>query len=470
MNTNPLSLGTIHLIGIGGIGMSGIAEILHHTGHKVQGSDVSENANVARLRKEGIKVFIGHAAENVIGCSIVVPSSAVKKTNPEMKQAKKEGICIISRAEMLAEIMRFKPCIAVAGTHGKTTTTSLVSAVLSAGDIDPTIINGGIITSLQTNAIIGKGNWMVVEADESDGTFIKIPATIAVVTNVEPEHMEYFKTEANLRKCFSQFASSVPFYGFSVLCADHPAVRSLLPKLKSTRYLTYGTTEDVHCQATGITASPEGMTFDVRYKGFSRQVHLENLFLSLHGIHNVLNSLAAITIALEFGFSEDTVRQALKEFQGVKRRFTKTGEVNGVVIIDDYGHHPTEIAAVLKAAREVTPHRVIAVVQPHRYSRLKNLMPAFAQCFKDADEVILAPVYSAGESPLPNITHEALAQEAKTHFKGPIHTITSQTELAPLLATIAKGGDYIICLGAGSISQWAYDLPGQLENLNAFSS
>ncbi len=470
MNTAPLSLGTIHLIGIGGIGMSGIAEILHRTGHKVQGSDLSSNPSTDRLKAQGIPIFTGHSAENVNGCSIVVPSSAIKETNPELQQARREGICIISRAEMLAEIMRFSPCIAIAGTHGKTTTTSLVSHVLWKGGIDPTIINGGIITSFKTNAVMGEGNWMVVEADESDGTFIKLPSTIAVVTNIEPDHMEYFKTEANLKKCFVHFANSVPFYGFSVLCIDHPMVRKILPRLKSRRHITYGTRKEAQCRASRITASADGMSFSVDYKGLGRSEHLANLFLPLHGEHNVLNALAAITIALEFGFSPETIKESLKSFEGVKRRFTKTGQVNGITVIDDYGHHPTEISAVLKAAKALTRGRVIAVVQPHRYSRLQSLLKEFSQCFGDADILILAPVYGAGEDPVPGLTHHVLAQATRQSFKGPIFLIEDPKELAPLIASVAKSGDHVICLGAGSITHWAHHLPSQLAELMSCAS
>ncbi len=461
MNISPLSIGTIHLIGIGGIGMSGIAEILHSLGHTVQGSDVGENNNTARLKKLGIPVFVGHSSNNLKGVSIVVPSSAVKASNPEMLAAKEMGIPVIPRSEMLAELMRFKATVSVAGTHGKTTTTSLVGTLLEAGNLDPTIINGGIINSLNTNAKIGDGNWMVVEADESDGTFIKLPSTVAIITNIDPEHMEHFGTFENLTRSFLQFAQQIPFYGFSVLCADHPVVRSLIPHITNRRHITYGIENEADCRATNIRALPTGTHFTVTHK----QKTLKDLHLPLHGTHNILNCLAAIVVALELNISEKTIHKALSEFQGVKRRFTQTGVVQGITIIDDYGHHPTEIAAVLKAARAVTKKNVIAVVQPHRFSRVKDLFPEFSQCFKDADQIIVAPIYAAGEAPIEGVTHKALEQAIKQNFKGPIYTIEAPSELPGLIHKIASPGDYVICLGAGTISDWANQLPANLEVL-----
>ncbi len=462
MNVSPLSIGTIHLIGIGGIGMSGIAEILHSLGHKVQGSDLKENPNTLRLKELGIPVFIGHDANNLKGAAIIVPSSDIKPSNIELISAKEQNIPIIPRSEMLAELMRFKATVSIAGTHGKTTTTSLVGALLEAGDLDPTIINGGIINSLKTNAKIGEGNWMVVEADESDGTFIKLPSTIAVITNIDPEHMEHFGSFENLTRSFLRFAQQIPFYGFSVLCADHPVVRSLIPHITNRRYITYGVENEADCMASKVVALPTGMQFTVTYKTKT----LKDLHLSLHGHHNVLNCLAAIIVALELGISEKTIRQALGEFQGVKRRFTQTGVVQGITIIDDYGHHPTEISAVLKAARAVTKKHVIAVIQPHRFSRVKNLFPEFSRCFRDADQIIIAPIYGAGEAPLEGVDHKALEHAIKEHFKGPIYTIETPEELPPLIHKIASPGDYVICLGAGTISEWANQLPGHLEALH----
>jgi UDP-N-acetylmuramate--alanine ligase len=461
MNISPLSIGTIHLIGIGGIGMSGIAEILHSLGHKVQGSDMGENTNTDRLKKLGISVFLGHTASNLENVSIIVPSSAVKPSNPELVAAKEMGIPVIPRSEMLAELMRFKATISVAGTHGKTTTTSLVGTLLEAGNLDPTIINGGIINSLNTNAKIGDGNWMVVEADESDGTFIKLPSTIAIITNIDPEHMEHFGTFENLTRSFLQFAQQIPFYGFSVLCVDHPVVRSLIPHITNRRYITYGIENEANCMASNIRALPTGTHFDLIYK----ERTLKDLHLSLHGTHNILNCLAAIIVALELDISEKIIRQALSEFQGVKRRFTQTGVVQGITIIDDYGHHPTEIAAVLKAVRAVTKKQVIAVVQPHRFSRVKDLFPEFSRCFQDADQIIIAPIYAAGESPIEGVTHKALEQAIKQHFKGSVYTIENPSELPRLIHKIASPGDYVICLGAGTISEWANKLPENLQTL-----
>jgi UDP-N-acetylmuramate--alanine ligase len=461
MNISPLSIGTIHLIGIGGIGMSGIAEILHSLGHKVQGSDMKESNNTLRLKELGIPLFIGHDSNNLKGVAIIVPSSDVKPSNIELITAKQQNIPVIPRSEMLAELMRFKATISIAGTHGKTTTTSLVGALLAAGNLDPTIINGGIINSLKTNARIGDGNWMVVEADESDGTFIKLPSTIGIITNIDPEHMSHFGTFENLTRSFLQFAQQVPFYGFSILCTDHPVVRSLIPHITNRRYITYGIDNEANCMASNITALSSGMQFTVTYK----KIILKDLHLPLHGHHNVLNCLAAIIVALELNISEKTIRQALSEFQGVKRRFTQIGVVQGITIIDDYGHHPTEIAAVLKAARAITEKQVIAVVQPHRFSRVKDLFPEFTQCFKDADQIIIAPIYAAGETPIEGVTHKALKQAVKDHFKGPIHTIERPEELAALIHKIASPGDYVICLGAGTISEWAHQLPLNLEAL-----
>lgn len=458
----PLSVGTIHLIGIGGIGISGIAEVLHNLGYKVQGSDQGENANTERLRSKGIPIFIGHKAENVKGVSVVVHSTAVHFDNPEIVQARKKRVPVISRSEMLAEIMRFKSSVCVSGSHGKTTTTSLVAALLSAGGIDPTVINGGIINSLQSNAMIGKGNWMVVEADESDSTFIKIPSTISVITNIDPEHLDHHKTFEKLKESFLTFARQVPFYGFSVLCADHPTVHDLTPHITTRRFVTYGIKKKADCMASNVKASAAGMTFDVQYKEHG----LKDVHLSLHGEHNVLNALAAIVVALEMKVSSEKIKQSLKSFQGVKRRFTKAGEWKGVIIIDDYAHHPSEIKAVLKAARGVTQKKVTVVMQPHRYSRLQNLFDEFVDSFKGADHVILAPVYAAGETPIPGVDHIALAKAVSLKYDIPVDTIGSPEELAPKLHALVKPEEYILFMGAGSSTQWAYALESQLKKLD----
>lgn len=463
MIISPLTVGTIHIIGIGGIGMSGIAEILHGMGHRVRGSDLSDSANTRRLRDQGIQIFVGNVAENVHGASVVVHSTDVKTTNPEMVEAKKLGIPIIHRAEMLAEIMRFKPTVAISGTHGKTTTTSMMASMLHDCGLDPTAIVGGIINSYGTNTRLGKGNWMVVEADESDGTFIKIPATIAMVTNIDPEHLNYYKTFAVLKKAFNQFVRQVPFYGFSVLCNDHPVVKRMLKKLTERRYITYGLKSGAMFQATNIKHDPAGMTFDIKMNWQDHKEVWKGIHLPMVGDHNVQNATGIFAAGYAMGLVPAKMIASLGQFAGVKRRFTKTGEVHGVTIIDDYGHHPAEIKAVLTAAHKVAKGKVIAVVQPHRYSRVEDLMDEFVDSFKAADYLVLAPIYSAGEEPIPGITHEILAEKTKAAGHKHVVAIDSEKELAGVLKKIMQPGDYIICLGAGSITNWAYNLPNELK-------
>ena len=460
MKTHPLSIGRLHIIGIGGIGMSSIAEVLVRLGHHVQGSDQAENANTQRLRKLGVPIFIGAKAENIDHATIVIRSSAVKDSHEEVKAAYQKKIPVLSRAELLAEIMRYKATISVSGTHGKTTTTSLMATLLMNAALDPTVLSGGILVDLHSNARTGNGEWMVVEADESDKTFIQIPSTIAIITNIEPEHMESYGNFETLKDAFVTFANGVPFYGFSVVCYDHPTVKEVLPRITKP-CITYGMDPKADCHATNVKSSAKGMTFDAHFQGYS----ILDIQLALHGRHNVLNALAVIVVGIKLGIFPDTIKQTLASFGGVKRRFTKTGEVGGITIIDDYGHHPTEISAVLKAGQEVSQRKVIAIVQPHRYSRLKDLFQEFATCFSDADTVILAPVYAAGETPIKDITHTALADEVRKDFKGDVFTIESESELAPLLQQVAHNGDYVILMGAGSISQWAYDLPQNLQPL-----
>ncbi|MEI8321008.1 MAG: UDP-N-acetylmuramate--L-alanine ligase [Alphaproteobacteria bacterium] len=462
MKIAPLSVGTIHLIGIGGIGISGIAEILHSMGYKVQGSDQVENSNTERLRKDGIPVFIGHKAENVKGVNAVVHSTAIHFDNPEIIQARKEGIPVMHRSEMMAEIMRFKSSICISGSHGKTTTTSLIGSILKAAHLKPTIINGGIINSLKTNAIIGTGDWMVVEADESDSTFIKIPSTISVITNIDPEHLDHYKTFEILKESFLSFAKQVPFYGFALLCTDHPVVNSLTPHITNRRFISYGVKQKADCMGHNVKATPEGMVFDVTYKNH----HLKGVHLNLHGDHNVLNALAAIAIAFEFKVDDQTIHESLSSFQGVKRRFTKVGEWNGVSIIDDYAHHPSEIKAVLSAAKGVAAKKIIVVMQPHRYSRLHNLFEDFSTCFQGVDHLILAPVYAAGESAVPGADHIALAKAVALHLKFPVDIIQSPGEIPEKIKAIAHPGDYVIFMGAGSITQWAYALEDDLKKLD----
>ncbi|HCI49134.1 MAG: UDP-N-acetylmuramate--L-alanine ligase [Alphaproteobacteria bacterium RIFCSPHIGHO2_01_FULL_41_14] len=460
MKTHPLSIGTLHIIGIGGIGMSSLAEVLHRSGHSVQGSDRADNKNIERLRHLGVPVFIGTDPKNVEGATTVVRSSDVPLNNPEVVAARKKGIAVLSRAELLSEIMRYTSAIAISGTHGKTTTTSLMATMMIEAGLDPTVLSGGILVDLLSNARAGAGNWMVVEADESDQTFIQIPATIAVITNIEPEHLNNYGSFAKLKEAFIKFANDVPFYGFSVVCLDHPVVKEILPKITKP-HITYGTHKKADCRATNIKHTSTGMSFDVHFDNYD----IKDVQLALHGRHNVLNALAVIVVAIKMGVFPSIIKHTLASFSGVQRRFTTVAEVEGVTIVDDYGHHPTEIAAVLTAAQKLTKHKVIAVVQPHRYSRLHDLFKEFATCFSNADTVILAPVYAAGEKPIPNATHTALAAEVHKHFKGKVYTINAEEELAPLLKTIVHKGDYVILLGAGSISQWAHNLPKSLEPL-----
>src|SRR6195952_2889982 len=398
----PREIGPIHFVGIGGIGMSGIAEVLANLGYTVQGSDVAESANVARLREKGIKVSVGHRADNVDGADVLVVSTAIKRDNPELMAARAQRIPVVRRAEMLAELMRLKTCVAIAGTHGKTTTTSMVAALLDAGDLDPTVINGGIINAYGTNARLGAGEWMVVEADESDGTFLKLPTDVAIVTNVDPEHLDHFKTFEAVQDAFRSFVENVPFYGFAVMCIDHPVVQTIGGKIEDCRIITYGENPQADARLLDLAAVNAGSTFPIafRHRQAGTSHEIADLVLPMPGRHNALNATAAVAVAHELGLADDTIRKALAGFGGVRRRFTRTGEWNGVTIIDDYGHHPVEIAAVLKAARESINGKVIAVVQPHRFSRLQTLFEEFCTCFNDADTVVVAEVYPAGEAPI----------------------------------------------------------------------
>ena len=460
----PRDVGPIHFIGIGGIGMSGIAEVMATLGYKVQGSDLSDNYNVARLRKNGIAVEIGHRAQNIGEAQVVVVSSAVKSDNPELVEARNRYLPIVRRAEMLAELMRFKSCVAVGGTHGKTTTTSLVAALLDAGGLDPTVINGGIINAYGTNARLGKGDWMVVESDESDGTFVKLPADIVIVTNIDPEHLDHYGTFDKAKEAFLAFVENIPFYGFAVMCIDHPVVQELIGQVRDRRVITYGVSPQADVRLTDVNYIDGETRFSVRLTDRrSGATHdIDDLSLAIPGDHNALNSTAALAVARELGLSDEAIRNGFKSFTGVKRRFTRTGAHNGVTVYDDYGHHPVEIAAVLRAARRVTQGKVVAVMQPHRYTRLHSLFNDFCTCFNDADTVILAPVYAAGEAPIEGASHLALAEGLKARGHRSVHTIESPDQLAPLVRNIVKPGDMVMCLGAGTITQWAYALPGQL--------
>ena len=467
MRALPLTIGTIHFVGIGGIGMSGIAEILHNLGYRVQGSDIAESANVKRLVQLGIRTSIGHRAENLGDAAVVVISSAVKPDNPEVIAARSRLIPVVRRAEMLGELMRLKWSIAIGGTHGKTTTTSLVGAMLDAADRDPTVINGGIINAYGTNARLGAGDWMVVEADESDGTFVKLPSTIAVVTNIDPEHLDFYGTFDAVRHAFDAFVQNIPFYGFAVLCIDHPEVQAMIARVSDRRIITYGMSPQADIRATNVRMDPTGAVYDVvitsRAKDTSRT--LVDIRLPMMGLHNVQNSLAAIAIATEMEFSEAVVRKALAGFSGVKRRFTRTGETHGITIIDDYGHHPVEIQAVLAAARTATRGQVIAVVQPHRYTRLSNLFEEFCTCFNDADTVVVAEVYPAGEKPIEGASRDALVEGLRRRGHRHVIALDGPEALAGVIRDIARASDLVVCLGAGDITYWAQALPEQLAAL-----
>jgi UDP-N-acetylmuramate--alanine ligase len=468
MRTLPLDIGTLHFVGIGGIGMSGIAEVMHNLGYTVQGSDLGVNANVQRLRGLGIKVFEGQSAGNVADVAALVISSAVKADNPEVRAAREKLIPVVRRAEMLAELMRLKWAVAVAGTHGKTTTTSMIAALLEAGEFDPTVINGGIVNAYGTNARLGDGDWMVVEADESDGTFIKLPATIAIVTNIDPEHLDFWGTFDRVRDAFKTFVENIPFYGFAALCIDHPEVQALIGRVTDRRIVSYGFSPQADVRAVNLRNDPRGQVFDVvvtdRASGASRTI--ADLVLPMFGRHNVQNSLAAVCAAGEMGLDDEVVRRAFGNFKGVKRRFTRTGEAGGVAVIDDYGHHPVEIAAVLSAARQANPNgKVVAVVQPHRYSRLRDLFDQFCTCFNDADSVVVADVYAAGEPPVAGIDRDALAQGLRDRGHRRVLVLDKPENLAALVKGETQSGDMVVCLGAGSITQWANALPAELQKL-----
>jgi UDP-N-acetylmuramate--alanine ligase len=460
----PRDIGPVHFVGIGGIGMSGIAEVMMNLGYIVQGSDQAESANVKRLREKGVNITMGHAAGNLAGARVVVVSSAIKHDNPELVAARAQRLPVVRRAEMLAELMRLKSCVAIAGTHGKTTTTSMVAALLDAGGFDPTVINGGIINAYGTNARLGAGDWMVVEADESDGTFLRLPADIAIVTNIDAEHLDHFKTFEAVQEAFRAFVENVPFYGFSVMCTDHPVVQSLVGRIEDRRVVTYGENPQADVRLVDVSHAGGTSLFTVLLRDRAGQAVREigKIALPMPGRHNALNATAAIAVAGELGIGDDVIRKALANFGGVRRRFTRTGTWNGVTIIDDYGHHPVEIAAVLRAARESTKGQVIAVVQPHRFTRLAALFEQFCTCFNDADAVIVAHVYPAGETPIAGVDRDALVAGLRTHGHRNVVALDGPDKLAPLIAGIAQPGDYVACLGAGSITQWAYALPNEL--------
>jgi len=457
----PTQLGSIHFVGIGGIGMSGIAEVLLNHGYTVQGSDIKETKITNRLKNLGAKIFIGQRAENLEDAEVVVISSAIKPGNTELDEARSRGLPVVRRAEMLAELMRLKSNIAVAGTHGKTTTTTMVATLLDAGGFDPTVVNGGIIHAYDSNARRGEGEWMVVEADESDGTFNRLPATIAIVTNIDPEHMEHWGDFDSLRAGFYQFVSNIPFYGLAVCCTDHPEVQALVGRITDRRVVTFGFNAQADVRAANLTYKAGVAHFDIHLQAEDKVI--EGCSLPMPGDHNVSNALSAVAVARHLGMKLDEIRKALASFGGVNRRFTKVGEVNGVTIIDDYGHHPVEITAVLKAARQACDGRVIAVHQPHRYTRLHSLFDDFCACFNDADVVGISEVYAAGEDPIEGASRDDLVAGLVRHGHRHACAIMDEDGLERLVREEAKPGDMVVCLGAGTISAWAHGLPERLK-------
>ena len=458
----PTEMGPIHFVGIGGIGMSGIAEVLLNHGYIVQGSDLKASKITDRLERLGATIFVGQRAENLDNADVVVISSAIKAGNPELDAARVQGLPVVRRAEMLAELMRLKSNVAVAGTHGKTTTTTMVATLLDAGGLDPTVINGGIIHAYGSNARMGQGEWMVVEADESDGTFNRLPATIAIVTNIDPEHMEHWGDFDTLRQGFTDFVSNIPFYGVAVCCTDHPEVQALVGRISDRRILTYGFNTQADVRAVNLSYIKGVAHFDVALQAEGQLI--ERCTLPMPGDHNVSNALSAVAVARHLGLKKDEIRQALKNFRGVNRRFTKVGEFNGAPIIDDYGHHPVEISAVLKAARQACEGRVIAVHQPHRYSRLHSLFEDFCTCFNDADVVGIADVFAAGEEPIEGASRDDLVAGLISAGHRDARVVSSEDDLVELVRAEAKPDDIIVCLGAGTISAWANALPDRLQN------
>ena len=469
MRALPLGIGVIHFVGIGGIGMSGIAEVLHTLGYAVQGSDIAESANVRRLREGGIPVAIGHDAANLGTAQVVVTSTAVRPDNPEVQAARGKFIPVVRRAEMLAELMRLRWAIAVGGTHGKTTTTSLIATVLEAAHLDPTVINGGIINAYGSNTRMGAGEWMVVEADESDGSFLRLPATIAVVTNMDAEHLDHWGSAEAMVAGYDQFVQNIPFYGFAVLCADHPGVQQMIPRMSDRRIVTYGFSPQADVRAERLVPDKMGSTFEVMVadRARNRSRRMGPFRLPMLGSHNVQNALAAVAIAVEMEIEDSTLRSAFAAFKGVKRRFTRTGEAGGITVIDDYGHHPVEIAAVLKAARQAGAREVVAVVQPHRYSRLASLFEEFCTCMNDAGTVIVADVYAAGEPRIPGYGRDALVDGLRARGHRSVVPLPGPEHLAEMVHAIARSGDFVVCLGAGTVTQWAASLPEQLTALQA---
>ncbi|WP_372340460.1 UDP-N-acetylmuramate--L-alanine ligase [Parvularcula sp. IMCC14364] len=462
----PFDMRGIHFVGIGGIGMSGIAEVMHNLGYRVQGSDLAESPNVQRLRAKGIQISIGHSEDNVQGVDAVVISTAIGRDNPEVAVARAKHIPVVKRADMLAELMRLKWNVCIAGTHGKTTTTSMIAALMDAAGLDPTVINGGVINAWDTNARVGEGDWMVVEADESDGTFIRLPITVGVITNIDPEHLDHYGDFDTLRQAFDQFIENTPFYGFGVVCLDHPEVQALVGRVTDRRLVTYGTNPQADVRAENITYADGQSHFSIIFrKRGQEELRIDDVKLPMPGIHNVLNALAASIVARELGASAEQIKTGFANFDGVKRRFTKTGDYNGVTIIDDYGHHPVEIEAVLKAARSVCSGRVIAIAQPHRYTRLRDLFDDFCTCFNDADSVLITDVFKAGEAPIENVNKQTLVAGIASHGHKDVVGLEDWADLPALIKAKASPGDYVVFLGAGDITRYAGKLAGQLASV-----
>ncbi len=462
----PFDVGVMHFVGVGGIGMSGIAAVMKNLGYDVRGSDVADSATVQQLREKGIPVVIGHDAKNVEGAGAVVVSTAIRRDNPEILAARARHIPVVRRADMLAELMRLKWTISVAGTHGKTTTTTMVAALLDAARLDPTVINGGVINAYGANARIGEGGWMVVEADESDGSFLRLPTTVAIVTNIDPEHLDHWGGFEALKKGFDQFIENLPFYGFGVVCLDHPEVQALVGRVTDRRLITYGTNPQADVRAENISFDGAMSKFDIVFRSRGRpDSRIDGVKLPMPGLHNVTNAVAAAIVARKVGAGDEAIRQGFAGFSGVKRRFTKAGEWKGVTIIDDYGHHPVEIAAVLRAARQVTRGRIIAVVQPHRYSRLRDLMDQFCSCLNEADIAFVSDVYAAGEAPIDGVSRDAFVAGAAAQGHRDVRALSSLADLPKEIAAIAEKGDYVVCLGAGDITKHANGLADALAKV-----
>lgn len=456
----PGDIGAIHFVGIGGIGMSGIAEVLLDQGYLVQGSDLKASKITRRLEAMGALIHLGQKAENLGEAEVVVVSTAIKPGNPELDQARKVGLPVVRRAEMLAELMRLKSNVAVAGTHGKTTTTTMVSTLLHAGGFDPTVVNGGVINAFESNARTGQGEWMVVEADESDGTFNRLPATIAVVTNIDPEHMEHWGSFDNLRQGFFEFVHNIPFYGLAVCNTDHPEVQALVGRITDRRVTTYGFNAQADVRVVDLSYAQGTAYFDVALRDGSM---IEGCTLPMPGDHNVSNALASVAVALHLGMSGDAIRAGLHSFKGVNRRFTKVAELDGVTIIDDYAHHPVEIAAALKAARQSHSGRIMAIHQPHRYSRLHDLFDDFCTCFNDADVVGITDIFAAGEAPIAGSDRDSLVIGLTGHGHRNAMAVADEAALKAFLTEHCQPGDMLICLGAGSISAWAHGLVSEFN-------